>query len=49
MNKARLFDINKGIPEGYTLATKGAREYIGFDYEGFTYYVLTRSGYLKEI
>lgn len=49
MNKARVYDPNRGLPEGLTLSNKGAREYLGFDYEGFTYYVMTRMGYLREI
>lgn len=48
MNLARIYDPNRGLPEGFTLANKGAREYLGFDYEGYTYYILTRVGYLRE-
>ena len=49
LNHARLYDPNHGTPIGYTLSLRGAREYLGFDFEGFTYYVLTRMGYLREI
>lgn len=50
MNLARTYDPNKGLPQGVvTLATKSSREYLGFDFDGFTYYVLTRMGYLREI
>lgn len=49
MNLARIYDPNKGLPSGLTLANKGAREYLGFDFDGFTYFVLTRLGYLREI
>lgn len=45
---ARNYTLNSTLPSGYTKATKANREYIGFDYEGFTYYVLTRIGYLKD-
>lgn len=44
---ARHYTLNASLDGGYTKATKGNREYIGFDFEGFTYYVLTRTGYLK--
>lgn len=49
MNKARVYDPNVGTPEGYTLSLRGAREYLGFDYEGYTYYILTRHGHLREV
>lgn len=45
---ARNYTLNSTLPSGYSKATKANREYIGFDYEGFTYYVLTRIGYLKD-
>ena len=45
MNKARLFTPNDPIPVGYTRAVKGNREYLGFDYDGFTYHILTRFGF----
>ena len=45
---ARNYTLNSTLPAGYSKATKANREYIGFDYEGFTYYVLTRIGYLKD-
>lgn len=47
LHKAREYNENKGVPLGYSLSVKGNREYLGFDYEGFTYYVQTRLGYLK--
>lgn len=48
-NKARLYTPYEVFPEGYTLAIKATREYIGFDFDGFTFYVMTRQGYLREI
>lgn len=45
---ARNYTLNSTLPSGYSKATKANREYVGFDYEGFTYYVLTRIGYLKD-
>lgn len=45
---SRNYTLNSTLPSGYAKATKSNREYIGFDYEGFTYYVLTRLGYLKD-
>lgn len=47
LHKAREYNQNKGVPSGYSMSIKGNREYLGFDYEGFTYYVQTRLGYLK--
>lgn len=47
LHKARDYNQNKGIPTGYSLSIKANREYLGFDYEGFTYYIQTRLGYLK--
>lgn len=44
---ARHYTLNSVLTGGYVKATKGNREYIGFDFNGFTYYVLTRTGYLK--
>ena len=44
---ARNYTLNSTLPSGFAKATKSNREYIGCDYEGFTYYVLTRMGYLK--
>lgn len=48
-NKARQYSPNERFPDGFTLAVKGAREYIGFDFGGFTFYVMTRLGYLRDI
>ena len=45
---ARNYTLNASLPAGFARAIKANREYIGFDYEGFTYYVLTRIGYLKD-
>lgn len=45
---ARNYTLNSTLPSGYAKAVKSNREYIGFDYEGFTYYVLSRMGYLKD-
>lgn len=45
---ARNYTLNSTLPFGYSKATKSNREYVGFDYEGFTYYVLSRMGYLKD-
>lgn len=47
-NKARLYSPNEKFPEGFTRATKGSRTYIGFDSVGYTFYVMTREGYLKD-
>ena len=47
LHKAREYNQNKGVPNGYSMSIKGNREYLGFDFEGFTYYVQTRLGYLK--
>lgn len=47
-NKARLYTPNEKFPDGFTRATKGSRVYIGFDCLGYTFYVLTREGYLKD-
>ena len=49
LEMARNYTLNTVLPSGYTKANKSNREYIGFDYEGFTYYVLTRLGYLKNM
>lgn len=46
---ARSYTLNVSLPVHYTKAVKGNREYIGFEYEGYTYYVLTRMGYLKDL
>lgn len=48
-NKARQYSPNERFPDGFTLAVKGAREHIGFDFGGFTFYVMTRLGYLRDI
>lgn len=48
LDMARGYTLNSVLKAGYAKAIKGNREYIGFDYNGFTYYVLTRMGYLKE-
>lgn len=48
-NKARLYTPNERFPDGFTLGIKSAREHIGFDYGGFTFYVMTRLGYLRDI
>lgn len=45
---ARNYTLNSTLPPGYSKATKSNREYVGFDYENFTYFVLTRVGYLKD-
>lgn len=37
------------LPADFSRTIKANREYIGFEYEGFNYYVLTRIGYNKEI
>lgn len=48
LNIARNYTLTSQLPSGYAKATKSNREYVGFDYEGFTYYILTRIGYLKD-
>lgn len=47
LHKAREYNQTKPVPTGYALSIKANREYLGFDYEGFTYYIQTRTGYLK--
>lgn len=47
MHKAREYTQSKPLPQGYSMSIKSNREYIGFDYEGFTFYIQTRTGYLK--
>ena len=47
LHKAREFTRSKAVPTGYTLTVKANREYLGFDYEGFTYHIQTRLGYRK--
>lgn len=49
MELARTFTPGTEVPAEFTRAVKASREYIGFDFEGFTYFVLTRFGYLKEL
>lgn len=49
LDVARNYTSNAALPSGFARAVKANREYIGFDYEGFTYYVLTRMGYLKDL
>lgn len=44
---AREYSRTKPIPTGYALSTKSNREYIGFDYDGFTFYILTLAGFMK--
>lgn len=36
------------LPASYSRAIKGNREYVGFEFEGYDYYILTRIGYHKE-
>lgn len=46
---ARNYSLNTVLPVGYTKSSKANREYVGFEYNGFTYYILTRMGYLKNL
>ena len=46
---AREYSRTKPIPTGYALSTKSNREYIGFDYDGFTFYILTLAGFMKAV
>lgn len=48
MELARDWSPGTELSTDFTLATKASRDYIGFDFDGFTYFVLTRFGYLKE-
>lgn len=47
LHKAREYTQAKPVPVGYSMSIKANREYLGFDYEGFTYYIQTRTGYMK--
>ena len=47
LHKAREYSLTKPMPTGYTKSVKANREYIGFDFEGFTFYIMTRLGYMK--
>ena len=47
LHVAREYSRTKPIPTGYALSTKSNREYIGFDYDGFTFYILTLAGFMK--
>lgn len=49
LHYARTYTSGSVLPTAYTRAVKGNRTYIGFDYNGFTYYVLTRAGQLKQL
>lgn len=44
----RDFKTGTVLPTDYSRAIKANREYIGFGFEGYDYYVLTRIGYNKE-
>lgn len=46
---AREYNRTKPIPTDYALSTKSNREYIGFDYDGFTFYILTLAGFMKAV
>lgn len=48
MHKARAWGPSKPLPVGYSLSIKQNREFIGFDYEGYKYFIMTRHGYLKD-
>lgn len=37
------------LPANYSRAIKANREYVGFEFEGYNYYVITRMGYNKEL
>lgn len=47
LHKAREYTQAKPVPVGYSMSIKSNREYLGFDYEGFTFYIQTRTGYMK--
>lgn len=47
LHKCFEYSKSKSIPLGYSLATKSNREYLGFDFNGFKFFVMTRVGYLK--
>lgn len=49
LHVAREYSRTKPIPTGYALSTKSNREYIGFDYDGFTFYILTMTGFMKAV
>lgn len=46
---ARNYTLNTILPDGFTKAVKAKREYIGFEYEGFRFFMISRFGYLKEL
>lgn len=45
----RNYNSTTELPLEYTRAIKASREYVGFTFDGFTYYVLTRMGYNKNL
>lgn len=47
LHKCFEYSKSKATPLGYSLATKSNREYLGFDFNGFKFFVMTRVGYLK--
>lgn len=47
LHKAREYTREKPLPVGYALSIKANREYLGFDYDGYTFYIQTRLGYMK--
>ena len=47
LHKCFEYSKSKPIPLGYSLATKSNREYLGFDFNGFKFFIMTRVGYLK--
>lgn len=49
LNKARLYNANDIFPAGFTRAIKGSRTYIGFDVLGYSFFILTKEGYLKDV
>lgn len=46
---ARDYNSTVELPLEYVKVIKASREYIGFTFEGYTYYVLTRMGYNKNL
>lgn len=47
LNKAFDYSVSKAVPLGYSLSTKSNKEYLGFDYNGFKYFVMTKLGFMK--
>lgn len=49
LEMARDYNSTVELPLEYVRVVKASREYIGFTFDGYTYYVLTRMGYNKNL